>query len=185
MSFAMPEVTAEELRETQLASLRTTLRTVYEKVPHYRHAFDEAGVHPDDLTELADLARFPFTTKEDLRRNYPFGMFVVPREELARVVSEVGRGLPLMANMVEGGKTPIVPAAELQALGFSLVIFPGGIVRALAKAAQDYYGSLKAHGSTDPFRARMFDFDALNAVIGTPEMLARSKRYAGDGPGSK
>ena len=110
-----------------------------------------------------------------------------PRErgELARVVGEVGRGVPLMANMVEGGKTPIVPAPELEALGFSLVIFPGGIVRALAKAAQDYYGSLRAHGSTDPFRDRMFDFNALNAVIGTPEMLARGKRYAGDVSGSK
>ena len=74
---------------------------------------------------------------------------------------------------------------ELEALGFSLVIFPGGIVRALAKAAQDYYGSLRASGSTDPFRERMFDFNALNAVIGTPEMLARGKRYAGDGAGSK
>jgi 2-methylisocitrate lyase-like PEP mutase family enzyme len=64
-------------------------------------------------------------------------------------------------------------------LGFSLVIFPGAIVRTLAKAAEDFYTSLKTHSSTDPFRARMFDFDALNRLIGTPEMLARGERYGG------
>ena len=71
MTFAMPDPTPERLREDQLANLRATLRTVYANVPHYRHAFDEAGVHPDDLHELADLARFPFTTKEDLRAELP------------------------------------------------------------------------------------------------------------------
>jgi len=108
------------------------------------------------------------------------------REELAKIVKQVGRTLPLMANMVEGGKTPILPATELEALGFSLVIFPGGIVRTLAKTAVDYYASLAAHGSTQPFRERMFDFDALNRLIGTPEMLERGRRYeATSGPDSK
>ena len=69
-----------------------------------------------------------------------------------------------MANMVEGGKTPILAASELEALGFAFVIFPGGIVRALAKTAEEFYGSLKTNGSTDPFRPRMFDFDALNRL---------------------
>ena len=82
-----------------------------------------------------------------------------------------------MANMVEGGKTPMLAASELETLGFAFVIFPGAIVRALAKAAEEFYGSLKAHGSTEPFRARMFDFDALNRLIGTPDMLARGKQY--------
>ena len=82
-----------------------------------------------------------------------------------------------MANMVEGGKTPMLPASELEKLGFAFVIFPGAIVRALAKAAEEFYGSLKAHGSTEPFRPRMFDFDALNRLIGTPDMLARGKQY--------
>jgi 2-methylisocitrate lyase-like PEP mutase family enzyme len=99
------------------------------------------------------------------------------RDELAKIVKQLGRTLPLMANMVEGGKTPILPAAELEALGFSLVIFPGGIVRTLAKTAVDYYASLAAHGSTQPFCERMFDFDALNRLIGTPEMLERGRRY--------
>ena len=87
-----------------------------------------------------------------------------------------------MVNMVEGGKTPVLPAAELEALGFALVIFPGAVVRTLAKAAEEFYGSLKAHGTTEPFRARMFDFDGLNRLIGTPEMLARGKRYEREFP---
>jgi 2-methylisocitrate lyase-like PEP mutase family enzyme len=99
------------------------------------------------------------------------------REELAKIVKQVGRTLPLMANMVEGGKTPMLSAAELEALGFSLVIFPGGIVRTLAKTAVDYYASLAAHGTTQPFRDRMFDFDALNGLLGTPEIIERGKRY--------
>jgi len=107
------------------------------------------------------------------------------REELGRVVSLLGKTTPLMANMVEGGKTPIVPAGELETLGFAFVIFPGGIVRALAKTAEEFYGTLKAHGTTDPFRPRMFDFNALNNLIGTPETLERGKRYAGEIPDRK
>jgi 2-methylisocitrate lyase-like PEP mutase family enzyme len=99
------------------------------------------------------------------------------RDDLARMVSALGTEAPLMANMVEGGKTLPLPAAELEALGFALVIFPGGIVRALARTASDYYGSLATHGTTEPFRARMLDFDGLNALIGTPEMVALGKRY--------
>jgi 2-methylisocitrate lyase-like PEP mutase family enzyme len=99
--------------------------------------------------------------------------------ELAAIVKALGKGLPLMANMVEGGKTPLQSAAELEAIGFSLVIFPGGIVRAIAHAAQDFYGTLKRDGTTAAFRNRMFGFDELNDVIGTPAMLAEGKRYEG------
>jgi 2-methylisocitrate lyase-like PEP mutase family enzyme len=98
------------------------------------------------------------------------------RDELARVVKALPGG-PLMANMVEGGKTPPLPASELEALGFALVIFPGGIVRALAHHAAGYYASLAARGTTEPFRNQMLDFDGLNRVIGTPEMIALGKRY--------
>lgn len=101
------------------------------------------------------------------------------RDELGHIAALMGKSVPLMANMVEGGKTPMMRASELEALGFAFVIFPGGIVRALAKAAEEFYGSLKTHGSTDPFRSRMFDFDTLNRLIGTPEMLERGRRYAG------
>jgi 2-methylisocitrate lyase-like PEP mutase family enzyme len=99
------------------------------------------------------------------------------RDDLAVIVSALGSDRPLMANMVEGGKTPPLSAVELEAMGFALVIFPGGIVRALARMAGDYYGSLAAHGTTEPFRSRMLDFDGLNALIGTPEMIALGKRY--------
>ncbi len=98
------------------------------------------------------------------------------REELARVVTALP-GIALMANMVEGGKTPPLPAAELEAIGFARVIFPGGIVRALAHHAAGYYASLAASGTTEPFRNQMLDFDGLNRVIGTPEMIALGKRY--------
>ncbi len=104
------------------------------------------------------------------------------RDDLARMVAALGSAVPLMANMVEGGKTPTLPAAELEALGFALVIFPGGIVRALGRMASDYYGSLAAHGTTEPFRDRMFDFDGLNALIGTPEMIALGQRYETPAP---
>ncbi|MGO9702891.1 MAG: oxaloacetate decarboxylase [Xanthobacteraceae bacterium] len=102
------------------------------------------------------------------------------RDELARIAALLGKSAPLMVNMVEGGKTPVLPASELETIGFAFVIFPGAIVRTLAKAAEEFYGSLKAHGTTEPFRARMFDFDGLNRLIGTPEMLARGRRYEGD-----
>lgn len=87
---------------------------------------------------------------------------------------------PLLANMVEGGATPIRAAEDLERLGFSLAIFPGGIVRALAHAARDYYGSLRAAGSNRPFADRMFDFAGLNEVIGTAETLADGARYDGE-----
>jgi 2-methylisocitrate lyase-like PEP mutase family enzyme len=99
------------------------------------------------------------------------------RDDLSRVVKALGGQLPLMANMVEGGKTPLLPAHELDAMGFALVIFPGGIVRAFGRLATDYYASLAAHGTSEPFRDRMLDFDGLNDLIGTPEMLALGKRY--------
>ena len=80
----------DELQTLQLGRLQTTLQRVYEHVPHYRSALDAAGVHPDDLHELADIARYPFTSKADLRQNYPFGMFAVPRTQIARVHASSG-----------------------------------------------------------------------------------------------
>jgi 2-methylisocitrate lyase-like PEP mutase family enzyme len=98
------------------------------------------------------------------------------RAELQRVPSAI-KDVPLMANMVEGGKTPPLPAADLEAIGFSLVIFPGGIVRALARTAKDFYASLATHGTSEPFLDRMYDFSALNDFIGTPEMISLGKQY--------
>jgi 2-methylisocitrate lyase-like PEP mutase family enzyme len=85
--------------------------------------------------------------------------------------------VPLLVNMVEGGATPLQSADELAQRGFRIVIFPGGTARAVAHTLQGYYASLHAHGTTAPWRDRMLDFDGLNALIGTPELLALGRRY--------
>jgi 2-methylisocitrate lyase-like PEP mutase family enzyme len=85
--------------------------------------------------------------------------------------------VPLLANMVEGGKTPVASADELGARGFRIVIFPGGTARAVAHTLQGYYAGLKASGSTAGWRDRMLDFDGLNSLIGTPELLASGRNY--------
>ncbi|HKB61861.1 MAG TPA: phenylacetate--CoA ligase PaaK [Burkholderiales bacterium] len=84
------KASVDELRALQRDRLRGSLKHAYEKVPHYRKAFDAAGVHPGDLKDPADLAKFPFTTKADLRANYPFGMFAVPMQEIVRVHASSG-----------------------------------------------------------------------------------------------
>jgi len=98
------------------------------------------------------------------------------RDEL-KGISPALKGVPLMANMVEGGKTPPLKAADLEALGFALVIFPGAIVRAVAHTAGEFYASLAANGTSEPFRNRMHDFDGLNEVIGTLDMIELGKKY--------
>ncbi len=80
----------DEIAALQLNRLKWSLRHAYDNVAHYRQAFDAAGVHPDDLKQLSDLKLFPFTTKHDLRANYPFGMFAVPRSEVARIHASSG-----------------------------------------------------------------------------------------------
>ena len=97
--------------------------------------------------------------------------------DLARLSKALGSTLPLLANMVEGGQTPILPANKLEAMGFALVIFPGAIVRALARTAQDFYQTLHRDGTTDAMRDRMFDFDGLNEMLETRSILARGKKY--------
>ncbi len=99
------------------------------------------------------------------------------RDQMEAATNRFKGRIPLMANMVEGGKTPLRPAAELQETGYALVIFPGGLVRALARAAEDYFASLAEHGTTEPFLDRMMDFAGLNRLIGTEEMLGEGRRY--------
>jgi len=99
------------------------------------------------------------------------------REDMTAAIARLGHRAPLLANMVEGGKTPVLPAAELEEIGFRIVIFPGGTVRALSHALRDYLASLHTHGTTTPYLDRMLSFQALNGVIGTPEMLALGKQY--------
>jgi 2-methylisocitrate lyase-like PEP mutase family enzyme len=97
--------------------------------------------------------------------------------ELGEIGRRFGSRLPLLANMVEGGKTPPKSAAELEAFGFRLVIFPGGTTRAIVHCLEQYLASLKQHGTTQPWRDRMVDFSEMNRIIGTPEMLTLGKRY--------
>ncbi len=84
---------------------------------------------------------------------------------------------PLLANMVEGGQTPIQPADELERRGFRIAIFPGGTVRAVARTLMDYYASLQAHRTTLPWKDRMLDFDGINEVVGTPQLLDEGRGY--------
>lgn len=100
-------------------------------------------------------------------------------DQMRAIVARFGHQVPLLANMVEGGDTPISSAQALGELGFSVVIFPGGIVRAIAHTAVDYYAQLKAAGNNDAFRDRMYDFNGLNRVIGTPELLDLGAKYDG------
>ena len=87
---AIETASRDEITALQLQRLRQTLQHAYDKVPHYRAAFDAAGVQPDDCKTLADLAKFPFTTKKDLRDNYPFGMFAVPKADVSRIHASSG-----------------------------------------------------------------------------------------------
>lgn len=88
-----------------------------------------------------------------------------------------GTRIPLLANMVEGGKTPVQDAQELARRGFRIVIFPGGAARAVALTLQGYYVSLRQHGTTLPWQDRMLDFQGINSLIGTQETLAQARRY--------
>jgi len=101
-------------------------------------------------------------------------------EQMKRALARIGGRAPLLANMVEGGKTPLLSAEELERIGFRIAIFPGGTVRALAYALQQYFTGLKATGTTAPQRSRMLDLAALNGLIGTPELLELGKRYEKD-----
>jgi 2-methylisocitrate lyase-like PEP mutase family enzyme len=99
------------------------------------------------------------------------------QEDMNKTVARLGGKVPLLANMVEGGKTPVLSAAELEKVGYSIAIFPGGTARAVVFSLQEYFGILKRDGGTAAARARMLDFDGLNRTIGTPDMLTLGKKY--------
>lgn len=121
-------MSVDELRTLQLGRLKWTLRHAWDNVPHYRRRFEEHGVHPDDCRELADIAKFPTTTKADLRETYPFGMFAVPRERIARIHassgttgrptvvgytgSDLDRWAGLVARSIRRGRAPRPPRAR-------------------------------------------------------------------------
>ncbi len=98
--------------------------------------------------------------------------------DMQRACGQFAARVPLLANMVEGGQTPVTSAAALGELGFRIVIFPGGTVRFLAHQLQRYFGTLQREGSTASLQGQMHDFDSLNAVIGTPELLDLGRQYS-------
>lgn len=104
---------------------------------------------------------------------------VKTEEEMRRTVTQFKGRVPLMVNMVEGGKTPILPAAQLSEIGFKLVIFPGGLARAIARTMSAYFETLQQEGTTASFRDQMLDFTQLNDLLGTREILDGSKKYEG------
>lgn len=99
------------------------------------------------------------------------------QRELVEIGRRFSQRIPLVANMVEGGVTPILSASELQAAGFSLILFPGGTVRALINALQAYFASLKDNGTTMPYRDRMLDLKGVNDIVGTSQLLELGSRY--------
>ncbi|WP_231496189.1 phenylacetate--CoA ligase PaaK [Nocardioides sp. URHA0032] len=138
-----PDLGRPELEALQLERLRATLRAAYQHVPHYRRAFDEAGVRPDDLASLADLARFPFTTKADLRANYPFGMFAVPREQVVRVHASSGTtGKPTVVGYTQ---TDVDTWADLMARSIRAAGGRPGDVVHVAYGYGLFTGGLGAH----------------------------------------
>jgi phenylacetate-CoA ligase len=133
----------DELAALQLERLQRTLAHAYANVPHYRRAFDAAGVHPHDCRELADLARYPFTTKDDLRASYPFGMFAVPRSQVVRVHASSGTtGKPTVVGytMADIDTWATVVARSIRAAGGR----PGDVVH-VAYGYGLFTGGLGAH----------------------------------------
>lgn len=107
-------------------------------------------------------------------------LFIEAPQSLAQmdaICKRFAHRVPLLANMVEGGKTPLRDVAALRACGYRIVIFPGGTARAVVHGLQRYFQSLKRHQSTDPWREQMLDFDQLNAVIETPALMELARRY--------
>ncbi|MCZ0733904.1 isocitrate lyase/PEP mutase family protein [Phreatobacter sp. AB_2022a] len=104
--------------------------------------------------------------------------------ELAAVPTALGGKRPLMANMVEGGRTPMTPVAELEAMGYDLVVFSAGVVRAMAKTARSFYDTLMADGTSDAIRDQMYSFDELADIVGTSELLEQGRKYDSDGGGA-
>jgi phenylacetate-CoA ligase len=140
---AVERASRDELASLQLARLKTTLQRVYDNVPHYRTAFESLGVHPRDLVTLADLAKFPFTVKDDLRANYPFGMFAVPRRDVVRIHASSGTtGKPTVVGYT---KNDIDTWADLVARSIRAAGGDAGDIVHVAYGYGLFTGGLGAH----------------------------------------
>ncbi|MEV0994861.1 phenylacetate--CoA ligase PaaK [Nonomuraea sp. NPDC050202] len=187
-------VSRDELMALQLERLRRTLRRAYENVPLYRDKFDRAGVHPSDCKELGDLAKFPFTTKQDLRESYPFGMFAVPREQVVRVHASSGTtGQPTVVGYTRNDIDvwAEVVARSIRASGGR----PGDIVH-VAYGYGLFTGGLGAHygaerlgctvvpvsGGMTPRQVRLIHDLRPDVIMVTPSyMLALLDEFAAQG----
>lgn len=152
----------DELEALQLRRLQETVRRAYERVPLYTEKFDAAGVHPDDIRELDDLAKLPFTTKDDLRGTYPFGMFAVPREQIIRIHASSGTtGLPTVVGYTAGDLDTWANliARSLRASG----IRPGDMVHN-AYGYGLFTGGLGAHAGIERLGATVIPMSGGNTV---------------------
>jgi phenylacetate-CoA ligase len=173
----------DELRALQLHRLRSSLQHAYDKVPFYRASFDAAGVHPGDLTSLSDLAAFPFTTKNDLRDNYPYGMFAVPREQVRRIHASSGTtGRPTVVGYTQADLDvwADVMARSIRAAGGR----PGDIVH-VAYGYGLFTGGLGAHygaerlgctvvpvsGGMTPRQVQLIDDFRPSVIMVTPSYM--------------
>jgi len=133
----------DEIGALQLKRLQTTLQHAYDHVPHYRRAFDAKGVHPSDCKQLADLAKFPFTVKKDLRDNYPFGLFAVPREQVLRIHASSGTtGKPTVVGYT---KNDLSTWADLVARSIRAAGGRAGDIIQIAYGYGLFTGGLGAH----------------------------------------
>ncbi|MDN5794830.1 MAG: phenylacetate--CoA ligase [Intrasporangium sp.] len=139
----IPTMSLDELRHVQTERLRTTVRAAYDKIPHYRKAFEDKGIHPDDIRSLDDVVKLPLTGKADLRENYPFGLFAVPREQVVRIHASSGTtGRPTVVGYT---KRDIDTWADLVARS---IRFAGGRPGDIVHVAYGYglfTGGLGAH----------------------------------------
>ncbi len=173
----------DEIAALQLQRLKWSLGHAYANVPFYRQAFDQAGIHPDDVTDLTDLAKFPFTVKQDLRDNYPFGLFAVPREQVARihassgttgqptVVGYTARDIDTWASVVArslraGGTRP----GDVVHVAYGYGLFTGGLGA--------HYGAEKlgctvvpVSGGMTPRQVRLIEDFGASTILVTPSYM--------------
>ena len=170
----------DEIETLQLERLKWSLRHAYENVPFYKTSFDDAGVHPDDLKSLSDLSKFPFTVKQDLRANYPFGMFAVPREQVARIHASSGTtGQPTVVGYTQNDLDVwgSVVARSLRASGlkpgdmlhnaYGYGLFTGGLGIHLGADALGL-STVPISGGMTPRQVRLINDFKPNGITVTP-----------------
>ncbi len=184
----------DEISALQLDRMKWSLKQAYENVPFYKQSFDEAGVHPDDLKTLSDLAKFPFTVKQDLRDNYPFGMFAVPREKISRlhassgttgqptVVGYTKNDLDMWADVVARSmRASGTRAGDVVHIAYGYGLFTGGLG---AHAGAEKLGCtvVPVSGGMTPRQVKLIeDFQATTIMVTPSYMLSILDEYRAQG----